>query len=668
MQGATMVGRLSLSIALGGMLAGTVVGAPPAIALPETAEETTRSDAVARLKQTPSPTTTAEANNLSSAVVVSETWIETASSATAIQPEPPPAPLTDLSTVTTVPAGGQVSVATPVGQPSPPAAVPSDTTSDVEPTTPASNNPNSASSADSANEAEPSVDSSDPNANPSGDDGLAEDPTNVTSEPEPSDAAGATQDAPAAGAEDAAEALLEQARRRELISEGDRLWLAGQYVEATALYREAKGELSDANLPDRQPAFADPTLLSPEGRVYWREAEAGREQSMTTRQLVALRLLVEQELAFIPGHLRFAELLIAEEKPEEAVESLERVVGIYGDEADLIHAQVDALAANNQWMESSIAARQFALLYPEHPAAPEFQAIAQENLDTFRRRLRERLTGNAIANAITGTLGFALTGGLFGPLSTLQTTLTLLRGESAIGESVSNSAARQLELIEDEEVSAYVNDIGQRLASLTGRDNFEYEFFVINNNELNAFALPGGKVFINSGAILQAESEAELAGLIAHELAHTVLSHGFQLIVEANLSSNVFQFIPYGGIAANLTTLSYSRDMERQADAFGTRLISTSGYAADGLHNLMETLGKRERSRATTFRWLSTHPDTDERLRNMATQIERNGYNRFAYEGIERHNQIRQRVRELQRPKRFEELLRESGKGLGFGS
>jgi predicted Zn-dependent protease len=256
------------------------------------------------------------------------------------------------------------------------------------------------------------------------------------------------------------------------------------------------------------------------------------------------------------------------------------------------------------------------------------------------------LRGNAIANAITGTLGFILTGNLFGPISAIDTTVLMLRGESAVGESVANRAQKQLPMLEDEEVLAYVREVGNKLATVAGRDDFEYEFYVVMDDKLNAFALPGGKVFINAGAILKTRSEAELAGLLAHELSHAVLSHGFQLVTEGNLIANVTSYFPYGGTAANLIVLDYNRDMERQADALGSRILVSSGYAADGMRNLMVTLDKEEREEPV-FAWLSTHPDTQERINNMESLIERNGYNRYAYEGVGRHIAIQERVAKL---------------------
>lgn len=453
---------------------------------------------------------------------------------------------------------------------------------------------------------------------------------------EPADSPAETEPSTTLGAED----------RQQLLIEADRLYRQGQYEQAEFLYRKAKEPFVAEAVRDRPAAISDPTQLSPAGQVYWREANAGREAELHTRLMVPLELLVEEYPEFTPGHLLYAEVLAEQDNPEDSLAVLERATTLYPDEPELIRARVAALAENERWLEASIAARQFALLNPDRPDVAEFQTLADQHLEEFQDRTRSRLRGNAIANFVTGAASFVLTGNLFGPLSAIETTVLMLRGESAVGESIAEQAVRQLELVEDEAVVTYVNELGQQLAAVSGRDDFEYEFYVIRDETLNAFALPGGKIFVNAGAILEANSEAELAGLLAHELSHAVLSHGFQLVTSGNLTANLLQFIPYGGYAANLAVLSYSRDMERQADALGTRILATSGYAADGLRNLMITLEEAEEE-SLPFVWLSSHPDTDERIENIETQIELNGYNRYTYEGVERHQAMQRRVEQL---------------------
>lgn len=470
----------------------------------------------------------------------------------------------------------------------------------------------------------------------------------TTPAPEPVEESSNDTDKPAPEPDEVELSPAEQERLR-LLTEADRLWQQGQYADAELLYRKVKHPGQAIAVRDRPSALFDPALLSPAGQVYWREAEAGQAQNLLTRVLVPLQLLTSQFPEFIPGQIRYAEVLLQQEddaQTEQALLALEQATTLYPDQAELMRLRVDALAAHEQFLEASIAARQFAVLNADDAAASDFTLLADEHLDDYQDRLRSRLTTTAIANALTGALGFALTGNLFGPLSAIQTSVVLLRGEEAVGESIAADAAEQLPLLPDPEVVAYVNQIGQRLAAATGRTEFEYEFYVVADAELNAFALPGGKVFVNAGAIAQTNSEAELAGLLAHELAHAVLSHGFQMVTQGNLTANLLQFIPYGGIATDLAVLSYSRDMERQADALATRLLATSGYAADGLRNLMMTpLG--EQNEDYPLEWLSTHPDTAERIRNIETQIADNGYNPYAFEGVEQHWQMRRRVEQV---------------------
>lgn len=441
----------------------------------------------------------------------------------------------------------------------------------------------------------------------------------------------------------------EELARQEKLIQADQLFMSGQFAAAQKLYRAAKEPFPADELAEEtaqpEPIY-DATQLPAAGAVYWRMSEEGLEQKLKTKIFVPLESLVERFPQFIPGHLRYAQALKEYEQSEKALQVLERASSLYPKEPELLKATIAAMGEQKKWLEASLSARQFALLYPDHPQSNEFSQLADENLERYRNYMRRELRGNAIANAITGALGLVFTGNLFGPISAIDSTVMLLRGESAVGESVANQAKRQLPLMEDEDVLNYVREVGNKLALVAGRKDFEYEFYVVMDDRLNAFALPGGKVFVNAGTILKTRSEAELAGLLAHELAHAVLSHGFQLVTQGNLIANITQYIPLGGTAANLIVLDYSRDMERQADALGTRILAASGYAADGLHNLMVTLEKEERDRPL-FAWLSTHPDTGERTRNIETLIQRNGYNRYTYEGVSRHIEVQKRVAQL---------------------
>jgi len=435
----------------------------------------------------------------------------------------------------------------------------------------------------------------------------------------------------------------EISRQQKMIA-ADRLYLGGQFAAAEKLYREVKAPFATTAVTPKRRAIVDPAQLPPAGKVYWREAEAAFGGKLQTKVMIPLRFLVEQYPEFIPGHLKLAQALEKYDYDKEALDVLERATTLYPEQPELVKAKVGELAKAKKWMEASLAARQFALINADKSNIVEFTQLAEENLERYKKHMRSELRGSAIANVITGALGYALTGNLLGPFSAVQTTTMLLRGESVVGESVADQARDQLEIVTDKAVVDYINEIGRKLAQVAGRDDFKYEFYIVLDDDLNAFALPGGKVFVNAGAIAHTKSEAELAGLIAHELSHAVLSHGFQLVAEGNLVANVTQFVPYGGTVANLVASNYSRDMEQQADKLGTRLLASTGYAADGLRNLMVTLKQQEK---IPFTWFAAHPPTNSRIQYLETLIQRNGYNRYAYEGVARHAEIKKRVEKL---------------------
>lgn len=446
----------------------------------------------------------------------------------------------------------------------------------------------------------------------------------------------------------------EEISRQQTLIKADQLFVAGEISAAEKLYREVKTPFTTAvTTQERKPAILDPEQLSPAGKVYWRESTAGIAKNLQTRTLVPLQLLVEQYPEFIPGHIRFAKALKQYNRSQEALDILERAVSLYPHESTLVDAQVSAMAEAKKWMEASLTARQFAILNPDHPQASKFQNLADENLKNFKSYMGGQIRGNAIANIITGALGYAVTGSLLGPVSAIDSTVMLLQGEAAIGESVAQQAKKQLDLIEDETVTAYINEIGAKLVKVAGRNDFKYEFNVIAQEDLNAFALPGGKIFINAGAIAKTNSEAELAGLLAHELSHTVLSHGFQIVTQGNLIANVTQYLPFGGTIGQLFALNYSRDMERQADELGTRLIVAGGYAADGLRNLMVTLAKEQRNFLPP--WLSSHPGGSDRVSYLENLISRGNYNRYAYEGVEPHITVQAQIKQIIEEKKKEE-------------
>ena len=440
------------------------------------------------------------------------------------------------------------------------------------------------------------------------------------------------------------------AERSRVLMEADRLYLAGNTEAAQKLYKQVKTAKwgVDRNEPPRVVPITDPDQLPPAAAVYWREAQAGTESGIATRVMVPLELLVKNYPEFLPGQALYVQFLIEHDRADEAIAVIDQAVSEFPYHPILLKAQTQALMAQEKWLEAAIAARQFTLFNPDDPEAEAMLQLSEDNVSRFRSEMRERLTGNLLSNIVTGAAGYILTGGLLGPFTAINSSVTLLQGESAIGERVANQAIAQLPMMEDEAVDRYVDEMGAKLAALTGRDEFDYEFYVVMDEELNAFALPGGKIFINAGAIMKTRSEAELAGLLGHEISHAVLSHSFQMVTQGNLTNSLAAFIPVpeiAGLAANLAFSGYSREMERQADVLGTQILSAGDYAADGLYNLMTTL-RDETDGAPTLSWFSTHPATNERVNYLKHLVDQGGFTRFAYEGVEPHLKIQKQVKQ----------------------
>ncbi len=427
--------------------------------------------------------------------------------------------------------------------------------------------------------------------------------------------------------------------------EADQLYRNGQIDEAVALYRQLK--------PEFEPAveIVDPIYeagsLSPEAQVYWTNAQTAIDDGDEALALETLQQLYAADPEFIPGTLALAEILAEEDQEDEALELLERAATNYPYLPDVIMTRVEALSDADDHLEASIAAREFALVNLDHPQAEDFEEIGDKEYKRFTRsRRRGGIIGglvNMATRVITGDGPFE---SLDNALETADIIKMMVGDESALGAQLAEGYKQQLTLVEDEDkeqasVARYVTQLGLEMAQLSGRE-LEYEFFVVQDTSINAFALPGGKIFVNTGAIKAAHSQAELAGLLAHEVSHSVLSHGVQSFFrddmisrfagEANIQATDF--------LATLVSLHYSRQQEQRADVLGNRILSTSSYAADGLRNFMQTLGQATQSSGPEIEYLSSHPLTEDRVDYLEEIIQRNGYNRYALEGVDRHSEI----------------------------
>jgi len=220
------------------------------------------------------------------------------------------------------------------------------------------------------------------------------------------------------------------------------------------------------------------------------------------------------------------------------------------------------------------------------------------------------------------------------PLSGKRTyTLLSTQQEIDIGHKVIPSAINENDgVYPDSEINNYVRQIGTKIASITPR-RVDYQFYIVNSSEINAFALPGGPVFVTRGLLLKLDKESELAGVLGHELGHINARHhakflekSFGMSVLIGILGIAVQDSRYASavmnlaqVSAGLLQLKFSRDQENEADSLGVRFTYQAGYDPRGLLGIFEEFKSMEK--AGTVEWLSTHPLPETRIRNVQQMI-----------------------------------------------
>ncbi len=215
--------------------------------------------------------------------------------------------------------------------------------------------------------------------------------------------------------------------------------------------------------------------------------------------------------------------------------------------------------------------------------------------------------------------------------------------ERRIGESIMRDIRqRDPNHIDDVEVTGYLNVLGARLSAAIPEAGRDFEFFALRDPTLNAFAMPGGFIGVHSGLILGAQSESELAGVLAHEISHVTQRHLARLmgkqsqtqltqllaiavaILAARSNSDVSQAAMVTGAAAGMQTmLNYSRDFEREADRIGIQTLDRAGFDVRGMASFFERLQKFGRLYENNAPgYLRTHPLTTERIADMENRIQ----------------------------------------------
>ena len=220
--------------------------------------------------------------------------------------------------------------------------------------------------------------------------------------------------------------------------------------------------------------------------------------------------------------------------------------------------------------------------------------------------------------------------------------------ELQIGKQFAGQAEREMEVVHNPEIESWLNQIGQNLAKTPQANAYPYYFKLVNDDSINAFALPGGPMYVHTGLLKAADSEGEVAGVLAHEMSHVALRHGAAQISKQQTYGALFQMI---GLAAGTLTadqngqcgivcqiaqagtslgqnsvlMKFSRGYEHDADLNGARMIAAAGYNPIQLPQFFEKLEKTQGTAAEPkglALWMASHPATGSRIQYVSDDIQ----------------------------------------------
>lgn len=222
----------------------------------------------------------------------------------------------------------------------------------------------------------------------------------------------------------------------------------------------------------------------------------------------------------------------------------------------------------------------------------------------------------------------SLTLGLVAGATAVASCAISTQRELELGRQYAEEVNRQLPIVEDAAINRYMNDLGNRIQRQPGTRDIPYTFYVVNIDQVNAFAIPGGYVYINRGLIEKSASLAELAGVVAHEIGHVEARHSVEQLermqtAQAGLAvATILLGEPPQGVAGAAVQVGaqayfahHSRQAELEADSLAVRLLPAAGIDPDGVVTFFRKLmDERERTPTALEQWFSTHPLTEERI------------------------------------------------------
>jgi predicted Zn-dependent protease len=214
--------------------------------------------------------------------------------------------------------------------------------------------------------------------------------------------------------------------------------------------------------------------------------------------------------------------------------------------------------------------------------------------------------------------------------------LISVNDEIVIGRQAQQQVRAQVPEVTDPAVRSYVHSIGRRLAARAAGPNYPYSFSIANHREINAFALPGGPVWVHRGAMTAAQNEAQLASVLAHEVAHIAERHAADQLTKGLVANGLLGLL--GAVLGNDTSaraaqiaaqavaggymLKFSRDDEREADRVGARIMRQAGWDSREMIAFMEILRRQQgRDPSSVEVFLSSHPGPGERANLLRAEL-----------------------------------------------
>jgi len=248
---------------------------------------------------------------------------------------------------------------------------------------------------------------------------------------------------------------------------------------------------------------------------------------------------------------------------------------------------------------------------------------------TSKKRTAGKWTIGAIIVSVLVCLAIAIWFG-FGLAMAVVVDVIPTKWEVDLGRTTAKQIVSEKEVCADPELNRAVQEIGMRLVHGLGTSPYEFKLRILDDPQVNAFALPGGYVFINRGLIEQAQDGNEVAGVLAHEVQHVLGRHGMNNVVrQAGIMLIVAALIgDAGGLesfiidnAANLAAMSFSREQEIDADSGGLELMYNANLDVSGLPRFLEKLAAKEGSLSGMITLFSTHPASSNRVEELNSKI-----------------------------------------------